>query len=39
MRLSMLAGCVGYIVWIAGRHVTYFGHRGEQHVEPFPSAA
>lgn len=39
MRLSMLAGCVGYIVWIAGRHVTYFGHCGELHVEPFPSAA
>lgn len=38
MRLSMAAGCVGYIVWIAGRHVSYFGHRGEVHIEAFPSS-
>lgn len=31
------AGCVGYTVWIAGRHVTYLGRRGETHVERFPS--
>jgi len=37
IRLSMAAGCVGYIVWIAGRHVSYFGHAGEVHVEHFPS--
>jgi uncharacterized protein YbcV (DUF1398 family) len=36
---SMRAGCVGYIVWIAGRHVTYFGRRGETHIEQFPSKA
>lgn len=36
-RRSMAAGCVGYVVWIAGRQVTYFGRRGEQHREPFPS--
>lgn len=36
LTLSMAAGCVGYVVWIAGRHVTYFGRRGETHVEPFP---
>ena len=30
------AGCVGYIVWLSGRHVTYFGRRGEQHIERFP---
>jgi uncharacterized protein YbcV (DUF1398 family) len=36
---SMRAGCVGYIVWIEGRHVTYFGRRGEVHVERFPSAS
>ena len=30
------AGCAGYTVWIAGRHVTYFGRRGETHVERFP---
>lgn len=35
-RLSRLAGCVGYTVWVAGRHVTYFGRRGETHVEHIP---
>jgi uncharacterized protein YbcV (DUF1398 family) len=38
LERSMSAGCVGYIVWIAGRHVAYFGRRGEVHVEPFPEA-
>jgi uncharacterized protein YbcV (DUF1398 family) len=38
LKLSMQAGCVGYMVWIAGRHVSYFGHRGEVHVEQFPSS-
>jgi uncharacterized protein YbcV (DUF1398 family) len=36
-RLSQRAGCIGYTVWIAGRHVTYFGRRGETHVERFPN--
>jgi hypothetical protein len=36
-RLSQQAGCVGYTVWIAGRHVVYLGRRGETHVERFPS--
>jgi len=36
-RLSRAAGCVGYLVWITGRHVIYFGRRGETHVEPFPN--
>ena len=35
-QLSQHAGCVGYTVWIAGRHVTYLGRRGETHVERFP---
>ena len=35
-RLSQRAGCVGYTVWIAGRHVAYLGRRGECHVERFP---
>lgn len=35
---SMAAGCVGYTVWISGRHVSYFGRRGEQHIEQFPQA-
>lgn len=35
-RLSQTAGCVGYTVWLSGRHVTYYGRKGETHVEPFP---
>jgi uncharacterized protein YbcV (DUF1398 family) len=34
--LTQRAGCAGYTVWIAGRHVTYFGRRGETHIERFP---
>ncbi len=37
-RLSKAAGCIGYTVWIAGRHVTYYGRKGETHVEPFPAS-
>lgn len=36
-QISMQAGCVGYIVWIVGRHVCYFGRQGEQHIEHFPN--
>jgi uncharacterized protein YbcV (DUF1398 family) len=36
-RLSQRAGCIAYTVWIAGRHVTYLGRRGETHVERFPN--
>ena len=35
-RLSMAAGCIGYTVWIDGRHVSYYGRRGEVHIEKFP---
>lgn len=35
-RLSQLAGCASYAVWITGKHVTYFGRKGETHVERFP---
>lgn len=35
-HLSQRAGCIGYTVWIAGRHVTYFGRKGETHIERFP---
>jgi uncharacterized protein YbcV (DUF1398 family) len=38
VRLTTAAGCVGYVVWIAGRQVQYFGRRGEIHVELFPAA-
>ena len=37
VRRAMAAGCIGYFVWIAGRHVRYLGRRGEDHVERFPS--
>jgi len=36
LRLTMSAGCIGYIVWITGKHVSYFGRQGETHVEQFP---
>jgi uncharacterized protein YbcV (DUF1398 family) len=32
---SQEAGCIGYTVWIAGKHVTYYGRKGETHVEHF----
>lgn len=38
LRLSRAAGCVGYTAWLAGRHVSYSGRRGETHVERFPGA-
>jgi uncharacterized protein YbcV (DUF1398 family) len=37
LKLTMAAGCIGYMVWISGRHVSYFGRHGEVHVEHFPS--
>lgn len=36
---TLLAGCVGYHVWISGRRVDYHGRRGELHVEHFPGGA
>lgn len=35
-KLSKQAGCIGYIVWITGRYVSYFGRKGETHIERFP---
>lgn len=35
-RLTRLAGCVGYTVWITGRFVSYYGRNGEALVERFP---
>jgi uncharacterized protein YbcV (DUF1398 family) len=32
------AGCVGYIVSLAGRRAVYYGRTGETYVEPFPPA-
>ena len=33
------AGCVGYIVSLAGRRAVYYGRTGDSHVELFPQAA
>lgn len=32
------AGCVGYMVSIAGKRVTYYGRTGDAYVEWFPGA-
>jgi uncharacterized protein YbcV (DUF1398 family) len=37
LELTMAAGCIGYIVWISGRHVSYFGRQGDVHIERFPN--
>jgi len=34
----LAAGCVGYLVSLAGRRAVYYGRTGETHVEPFPAA-
>ena len=31
------AGCVDYLVSLAGRRAVYFGRTGESYVEPFPA--
>lgn len=36
-HLTMRAGCTGYTVWIAGRHISYLGRRGETFIEHFPT--
>ena len=36
LKLTMSAGCIGYMVWITGKHVSYYGRQGEVHVEHFP---
>jgi uncharacterized protein YbcV (DUF1398 family) len=35
-RRSQAAGCIGYMVWLQGRHVSYYGRNGEAHIERFP---
>lgn len=32
------AGCVGYVVSMAGKRAVYYGRTGEMHVEMFPGA-
>lgn len=34
----MEAGCVGYLVSMAGKRVVYYGRTGDNHVEYFPGA-
>jgi len=36
LKLTMVSGCIGYIVWITGKYVSYFGRKGEVHIEDFP---
>lgn len=36
LKLTMSNGCIGYIVWITGKCVNYFGRQGQVHVEHFP---
>lgn len=33
------AGCVGYMVSLAGHRAVYYGRTGDSYVEPFPAAA
>ena len=35
-RRAMEAGVQGYFAFLQGKRVTYFGRRGDQHVEWFP---
>lgn len=35
---AMNAGVIGYIAFLRGHRVTYFGRRGDQHTEWFPGA-
>ena len=37
-ELTYLAGCIGYFVWIKGKHVQYLGRLGEAHTEKFPES-
>jgi hypothetical protein len=37
-RRAMAGGVQGYIAFLRGRRVMYWGRNGEQHVEWFPGA-
>ena len=37
-ELTYLAGCIGYFVWIKGKHVQYLGRLGEAHTEKLPES-
>jgi uncharacterized protein YbcV (DUF1398 family) len=36
VRLATAAGIIGYWAFLTGKQVTYFGRKGEQHIEKFP---
>jgi uncharacterized protein YbcV (DUF1398 family) len=38
VKRSTAAGVIGYWAFLSGRKVTYFGRKGEQHIEEFPKA-
>ena len=38
-RRAMEAGTQGYLAFLRGKRVTYFGRQGDQHTEWFPGAA
>lgn len=37
-RRAMAAGTQGYVAFLRGKRVTYFGRQGDQHTEWFPGA-
>jgi uncharacterized protein YbcV (DUF1398 family) len=37
-KRALSAGCVGYVVSMAGKRVVYYGRTGDNHVEWFPGA-
>jgi len=37
-RRAMEAGVQGYVAYLRGQRVTYFGRQGDQHTEWFPGA-
>lgn len=38
VKRSTAAGVIGYWAFLTGKRVTYFGRKGESHVEYFPGA-
>jgi uncharacterized protein YbcV (DUF1398 family) len=36
VKRSTTAGVIGYWAFLTGKRVTYFGRKGEQHIEEFP---
>ena len=37
VKRSTAAGVIGYWAFLAGKRVIYFGRKGEQHIEEFPT--